>query len=157
VAHANTPPTSAKVEQGKPYSINPGGSDSSRLRGAPVGRSRGAVAFCTTIAVCKRGVCSHPPQGNGSWGGTVFSGAFFMKAQHLSFQYGEGKGSQPCVERQHVSVIACGEGDISPSIIGGYWRFGWKENLNLKKCVYSATCFDWCGSSEQQKTTGAGG
>ena len=41
----------------------------------------------------------------------MFSGAFFMKVQHLGFQYGEGEGSQLCVERQHVSGIVCVMGD----------------------------------------------
>lgn len=42
----------------------------------------------------------------------MFSGAFFMKAQRLGFQCGDGEGSQLCAERQHVSVIVSVMGDI---------------------------------------------
>lgn len=66
-----------------------------------------------------------------------------MEAQHLAFHYEEEERSQLCVERQHVSVIVCvmKASRLSPSLMGGYWKFGWEENLNLKKCAYSVACF----------------
>lgn len=53
----------------------------------------------------------------------------------LGFFCGEGERSQLCVERQQVSAVAWAVGDMKAltSPHRWYWRFGWNENLDLKK------------------------
>lgn len=158
-AHANTPPASAKAEQGEAYLVSPAHSERSRSRGAPVGRSRGAVTFFTATAVC-RGVSVHILRRATSLGeGLCFQVPSLWKHNAWVFSTGKGRGVS-CVLRDNMFLslsVWWETSRFSPSLVGQYWRFGRKENLSLKKCAYSVACFGWCGSSDRQQTTGAGG
>lgn len=172
-AHANTPPASAKTEQGEAYLVSPACSDRSRSRGAPVGRSRGAVTFFTATAVC-RGVSVHVLcRATGLGEGLCFQVPSLWKHNAWVFSAGMGRGVS-CVLRDNIFLslsVWWETSRLSPSLVGGwwetsrflpslmgrYWRFGRKENLSLKKCAYSVACFGWCGSSDKQQTTGTGG
>lgn len=147
--HRNTPAEwGAPTEQGEAYFVN---SDTSRWRAAAVG-SQETLTFCI---VCKMGVCPHSPQGSWSWGETMFSGTSCTKVKCLYFSVWGRERELMRVERQFLVFLAFSllqeTSGISPFCMDGYWRFGWKENSNLKNFC----SMFWL--SEKQEQTGAGG
>lgn len=135
-AYANTPPASAKVKPGEPYLINPACSDTSRLRGAPVGRSRGAVTFFTAIAVCKRVSVHVLYRATGLREGLCFQAPSLWKHSPWVFNMGKRRGVSYVLRDDMFLLSVWWEiSRLSPSLMGGYWRFGWKENLNLKNVL----------------------
>lgn len=84
----------------------------------------------------------------------VFKHLLYKSEMLALFSMGKGKELM-CVERQFNVFLAFSllqeTSGISPFCIDGYWRFGWKENPDLKNFC----SMFWL--SEKQEQTGAGG
>lgn len=66
----------------------------------------------------------------------MFSGTFCKKVKCLHFSVWGREREFMCVER-HLNVFLAFSvlqetSGLSPFCMGGYWKFGWKENPNLK-------------------------
>lgn len=115
-AHTNWRPVSAKVEQGEPYLINPACSDMSRLRGAPVSRSRWAVTFslpqlftqeCLSMSFTGQLLLER---------GCVFR-CLLYESTTLGFSVGEREGeSAACWETRSFCHCLCNGSHLGPHL-----------------------------------------
>lgn len=115
------------MEQGEAYFIN---SDMSRL----LWKVRRHSNFFHCL---QKGCLPTSSTGRGDLGeGSCVFRTFFTKVKCLHFSVWGREGELKCVERHlnmflAFSVLQEASG-LSLFCMGGYWRFGWKENLNLK-------------------------